>query len=113
VRAIYAAMRHVVEQARRSEGPAFLLCHTYRYRGHHVGDINRVYYRSKEEEQEWMTTRDPITRLADWVLGQGLTDRAVLERIHADVKDLIDSAVQFAMDAPYPDVSEVDQHVYA
>ena len=35
------------------EGPAFLECKTYRYYGHHVGDINREYYRSKEEEKEW------------------------------------------------------------
>ena len=35
----------------RGEGPAFLLCHTYRYHGHHVGDINRAYYRSQEEEE--------------------------------------------------------------
>ena len=28
---------------------------TYRYSGHHVGDINREYYRSKQEEQHWKT----------------------------------------------------------
>ena len=37
------------------DGPAFLLCNTYRYHGHHVGDINREYYRSKQEEQHWKT----------------------------------------------------------
>ena len=39
------------DRARRGDGPAFLLCNTYRYHGHHVGDINREYYRSKQEEQ--------------------------------------------------------------
>ena len=29
------------ERARRGEGPAFLECKTYRYYGHHVGDVNR------------------------------------------------------------------------
>ena len=33
--------------ARAGKGPAFLLCNTYRYHGHHVGDINREYYRAK------------------------------------------------------------------
>ena len=45
--------------------PRFLLCNTYRYHGHHVGDINREYYRSKQEEQKWKTERDPITNLRE------------------------------------------------
>ncbi|MCS6781415.1 MAG: thiamine pyrophosphate-dependent dehydrogenase E1 component subunit alpha, partial [Geminicoccaceae bacterium] len=43
VRAVHAAAKNLVERARRGEGPAFLLCHTYRFHGHHVGDINRTY----------------------------------------------------------------------
>ncbi len=47
-RRVYAAAKRIVEHARaRAEGPGFLLCNTYRYRGHHVGDINREYYRAK------------------------------------------------------------------
>ncbi len=50
----------LVQRARAGEGPAFLQADTYRYSGHHVGDINREYYRSKQEEQHWKTERDPI-----------------------------------------------------
>jgi pyruvate dehydrogenase E1 component alpha subunit len=113
VRAVHTAMLRLVERARRGEGPAFLLCHTYRYRGHHVGDINRAYYRSKEEEQEWAAQRDPLKRLAGWLIDQRLTDQSVLDRIQADVKAEIEAAADFALRAPYPDVSQVDQHVYA
>src|SRR5690242_13022325 len=55
VRAVYAAASKYVERARRGEGPAFLLLNTYRYHGHHVGDIARTYYRPKQEEQQWST----------------------------------------------------------
>ena len=55
IRAVYATASRFVEQARRGEGPAFILCDTYRYHGHHVGDIQRAYYRSKEEEEHWRT----------------------------------------------------------
>jgi pyruvate dehydrogenase E1 component alpha subunit len=41
VREVHETARRLVEHARRGAGPAFLLCHTYRYMGHHVGDINR------------------------------------------------------------------------
>ncbi len=113
VRAVYGIAIKLVERLRQGDGPAFLLCDTYRYRGHHVGDINRTYYRSKQEEQEWQSQRDPINTLGDWLLGQKVTDRSVLEQIHTDVKSEIQRAVDFALDAPYPDASEVDLHVYA
>jgi pyruvate dehydrogenase E1 component alpha subunit len=113
VRAVYSTATALVERARRGDGPAFLLCHTYRYRGHHVGDIHRSYYRSKDEEQEWMAQRDPLKRLADWLLDQALTDPGTLDQIRAGVKDEVEAGVQFALKAPFPDVSEVGQHVYA
>src|SRR5690348_12514985 len=39
--AVHAAAQHLVERAREGKGPGFLLCNTYRYYGHHVGDIQR------------------------------------------------------------------------
>src|SRR3990172_13032287 len=113
VRAVYTTVQRLAERVRRGEGPAFLLCHTYRYRGHHVGDVNRTYYRPKEEEQEWMALRDPLKKLADFLIDQKLADQNVLDRIQADVKAQVEAAAQFAIGAPYPDVSQVDQHVYA
>nr|MBI2904803.1 thiamine pyrophosphate-dependent dehydrogenase E1 component subunit alpha [Chloroflexota bacterium] len=113
VRAVYGTAVTLVERARCGEGPAFLLCNTYRYRGHHVGDINRGYYRSKDEEQDWMTGRDPLAQLAGWLINQRHADQDVLDRIHADVKAEIDSAAKFAINAPFPDAREVNQHVYA
>lgn len=113
VRTVYATARRLVERARRGEGPAFLQCNTYRYYGHHVGDINRAYYRSKEEEQEWRTRHDPLDILAGWLVEHKLTDDRVIDRIRKDVEAEIQAGVQFALETPYPDVSEVDQDVYA
>ena len=39
VQTVNRTMRRLVERARRGEGPAFLECKTYRYYGHHVGDV--------------------------------------------------------------------------
>src|SRR5512143_1428174 len=84
VQQVQEAMQRLVERARRGEGPAFLECKTYRYYGHHVGDVSRSYYRSKEEEHQWRAERDPLKLLADKLVLQELTDQAVLERIRAD-----------------------------
>ncbi len=108
IRAVHAAALELVARARRGEGPAFLLCHTYRYHGHHVGDIDRSYYRSKEEELHWRTERDPVTILARWLVEHGL-----LDRIEDEVRETVRRGVEFALQAPFPDSSEVDKHVYA
>src|SRR5262245_32101000 len=80
------AMRRLVERARRGAGPAFLECKTYRYYGHHVGDVNRQIYRTRDEEQEGMTEHDPLKTLADRLSAQQLADDEVFERIEADEK---------------------------
>ncbi len=113
VRAVYAAANGMVERARRGEGPSFLLCNTYRYYGHHVGDIQRSYYRSKEEEEHWKTRRDPITLLGEWLTEQGIADDAELDRITREARAEVAAGVAFALNAPFPERSEVDQPVYA
>jgi pyruvate dehydrogenase E1 component alpha subunit len=113
VRAVNTAAARMIERARRGDGPGFLLLNTYRYRGHHVGDISREYYRSKQEEQGWVAERDPIVLQRAWLEAEGLADRADFERIDAEVAAEMDSAVEFAMKAPYPDPSRVDEDVYA
>jgi pyruvate dehydrogenase E1 component alpha subunit len=105
-------MRGLVERARRGEGPAFLECKTYRYYGHHVGDVNREY-RTRDEEKEWMTRHDPLQTLAGRLTAQRLADQSVFERIEADVKGEIDAGVQYALAAPYPAAGQVDEDVYA
>ena len=113
VRAVHAAATRFVERARAGAGPAFLLCNTYRYRGHHVGDINREYYRAKQEEQRWSSERDPINILKDWLIQQKLSDAAQLEGIQSEVKAEMNAAVEFAIAAPYPTIEEAEQDVYA
>src|SRR5215469_3508757 len=39
VRAVYASAKKFADIARSGGGPSFLNCNTYRYRGHHVGDV--------------------------------------------------------------------------
>jgi pyruvate dehydrogenase E1 component alpha subunit len=101
-----------IERARRGEGPAFLQFKTYRYHGHHVGDVARAYYRPKAEEQEWVTQRDPITLHGQWLMDNGVATRAALDAIQDELIQEMDAAVEFAVNQPYPDPSKVDQDVY-
>jgi pyruvate dehydrogenase E1 component alpha subunit len=113
VQQVYETMQRLVERTRRGEGPTFLECKTYRFYDHHVGDISRTYYRSKEEEQQWQSDRDPLKILAQRLVSQNLTDQTILDQIYAEVQAEVESGVQFAINAPYPNPNEVDQDVYA
>jgi pyruvate dehydrogenase E1 component alpha subunit len=113
VQAVYDAAKKLIDNARAGGGPQFLLCATYRFTGHHVGDVNREYYRSKQEEQLWKTERDPITLFSNWLIEQKIADRARLDLIKSEVEAEMKKAVQFAMESPYPAVDKVDQDIYA
>jgi pyruvate dehydrogenase E1 component alpha subunit len=113
VRAVYTAVTELVARARRGEGPAFLVCHTYRFHGHHVGDIDRAYYRTKDEEAWWKGERDPLKVLGDWLVDAHGIAPDILTGIEAAVRAEVDTAVTFALNAPFPELSEVDTHVYA
>ena len=112
-RLVYSTALGMVEQARHGDGPGFLLANTYRFHGHHVGDIQRAYYRSKEEEDFWKSERDPITILGSWLLEEGLADAPQLESMRAEVQAEVAAGVEFGLDAPFPEISEVTEHVYA
>jgi len=113
VRAVYDFAQLLVDRARRGGGPSFLLCNTYRYHGHHVGDINREYYRSKQEEQTWKAERDPIVNFAKWLIEQKLADQSALDGIQTEIESQMKKAVAFAVAAPYPAIDKVEQDVYA
>lgn len=112
VGAVFAAATRAVGRARAGEGPSFLVLNTYRFLGHHVGDVDRSYYRSPEEEERWRSERDPIAMLSDWLLTQGV-EHGALEQLERDAHDEVAAGAEAALAAPFPDPSEVDEHVYA
>lgn len=112
VLAVNKLTEQLVARSRKGEGPFFIELLTYRYHGHHVGDINREYYRTKEEELVWKTERDPITRFAAWLTKEGIATEDELTAIQAEILADATAAVEYALIAKYPDESEVDQHVF-
>jgi pyruvate dehydrogenase E1 component alpha subunit len=110
---VNALAERLVARARNGEGPFFVVLNTYRFNGHHVGDIDRTYYRSKQEEQEWKEKRDPITVLGNWLAREKVASEKELAAIRDEIKADAEAAVRYALDAPYPPANEVDMHVYA
>jgi pyruvate dehydrogenase E1 component alpha subunit len=112
VLAVNELTQKLVARCRKGEGPFFIELETYRYHGHHVGDINREYYRSKAEEQDWKENRDPLIKFRSWLVEQGIATEDEIEAMNAEVRQDAEEAVAYAEAAPYPNETEVDMHVF-
>ena len=111
VLAVNKAAQQAVARARSGEGPSTLVCNTIRYGGHHVGDPGTAY-RSKEEMDAWHA-KDCIQSYERLLLERGVISSDQMETLRDEVEKQIEVAVTEAHAAPFPDVSEVNEHVYA
>jgi acetoin:2,6-dichlorophenolindophenol oxidoreductase subunit alpha len=108
--AVNAQASEFVERARRGEGPAYLVCNTYRFHGHHAGDP--LNYREKEEVDRWRL-QDPIANAKRVAIeSRAMTEAEIAEleqRIEAEIED----AVEFAKNSPDPTVDQLMTDIYA
>ncbi|MCS6821737.1 MAG: pyruvate dehydrogenase (acetyl-transferring) E1 component subunit alpha [Microscillaceae bacterium] len=110
VEEVHLAVERAAERARKGEGPTLLEFRTYRYRGHSMSDPAK--YRTKEEVEEYKQ-RDPIELVKATILKNNFATEAELEAIDEKIKLIIDDAVEFAENSPYPAPEEAFKHVYA
>lgn len=107
---VYEAVSQAVERARAGQGPSLVENVTYRWRGHSKSDANR--YRTREEIEEWKT-RCPIKRFRALLIEEGTLTEEQAGQVEADARAAIDAAVAFAEASPEPDVSTIEEGVYA
>jgi pyruvate dehydrogenase E1 component alpha subunit len=103
--AVYESMKQAVEHARNGDGPTLLEIKTYRFRGHSMTDP--AYYRTREEEQQWRTTRDPIGIFEKKLLENGLATQAEFDENDAMATQVSEDAAEFADNSPDPALEEL------
>jgi len=105
VLAVEAAVREAAEAVRGGDGPHLVELKTYRFRAHSLADPD--LYRSKEEVEQWRTTRDPIDL---FVARQGI-DAETVARLEADVGAELDEAIAFAEAGDWEPVEDLERNV--
>lgn len=110
VLAVRAVAQEAVARARAGEGPTLIEALTYRFRGHSLADPDEL--RSKAEKDFWFA-RDPIKRLAAYLMEQNLATQEELKGINRRIQATIEEAVQFGLESPEPDPSELYRFVFA
>lgn len=111
VLAVYQAAGEAVKRARAGKGPTLLECKTYRTRPHSEG-MRDTGYRTQEEVEVWKS-RCPIKQFKEKLLGEGIVGEENLAQIEAEVQELVEEALAFAENSPWPDPATVTDHVYS
>jgi pyruvate dehydrogenase E1 component alpha subunit len=106
VLAVRALMQKAVEQVRAGQGPFFVEAMTYRFMGHSMADPAHGHYRTKEEVEEYRK-RDPLLLLKETIVTNRLATEADFKALEREVNDIIDAAVRFAEESPFPDPREL------
>lgn len=110
VLAVDAAATRAVQRARSGGGPTLLECVTYRFVGHFTAEKARgIKYRTDEEIAEWRK-RDPLVTYPAWLRQEGICDPA---RVDAEVDAVLEEAIAFARQSPFPAPEEALEGMYA
>jgi pyruvate dehydrogenase E1 component alpha subunit len=99
-----------VQRARDGKGPTFLLCETYRFSGHHLGDQQQ--YKSEEERRRW-DARDPVKRFALRLAQEFHIGADALRVIDEAAQAEIRTASERSMEMPFPESDTLDSDLYA
>jgi TPP-dependent pyruvate/acetoin dehydrogenase alpha subunit len=100
----------VLSKMRNGGGPALIECKTYRYHGHSEHDP--ALYRSKEELLKW-ESRDPIQRFEFFLEKRGQDVKRLREQMDEKVRAILQQAVEFAENSPWPELNSVFDDLYA
>ena len=106
---VLEATQEAVAHVRGGNGPYLIEAMAYRFRGHSMADPSE--YRARSEEERWRT-RDPIVTFGRQLVDDGTATQEQLDSIRSEVEEIIDEAVQFAEESPFPEPDALYEDVY-
>lgn len=107
---VHEAVARAVKRAREKGGPTLLEIKTYRYKGHSISDPGK--YRTKEELEEYKS-KDPIQLTLKAIKDRNLASDEEIAAIDKRIEDVVEAAVKFAEESPFPEADELLKDVYA
>ncbi len=112
---VYEVGKEAIERCRNGQGPVFIECRTYRFRGHVGPDDNiqgtHTDIRPKDEIERWFK-RDPIKLFEDYLINNAVFNEEKLLKIKKEVEAEVKEAHSFAKASPYPESKEMTRYVY-
>ena len=110
VMAVHGAVKWGAEWVREQNRPYLIEALTYRFRGHSMADPGK--YRSAAEVELWKA-RDPLPAFAIRLIEEGIVTQAELGAIKQESIAIVQEAVTFAEESPWPEDGAVWEDIYA
>lgn len=108
--AVYRTMTEAAARARAGGGPTIVETMVNRMTPHSSDDDDRNY--RPREELEALKAQDPLDLHRDKLLAAGILTEEADAEMQARAKKEVEQAVEFATEAPYPEISEASYPVY-
>jgi acetoin:2,6-dichlorophenolindophenol oxidoreductase subunit alpha len=108
--AVTEALAEAVGKARNGEGPTFIECVTFRFRGHYFGDRNKYM---PEGQLEAAKAADPVPRFRRHLVDTGACTDDELNLVDEGALIAVEAALNTVMAAEAATVDELDKDVYA
>lgn len=106
----YAGFEHVYNEVLETGRPVLIEVVTERFRGHSISDPG--LYRTKEELKEsWL--RDPLVIYQNQLIEAKKIDPATIEQMDKEERERMVSALKYADESPWPDVTTLEEDVFA
>nr|WP_246350884.1 thiamine pyrophosphate-dependent enzyme [Deinobacterium chartae] len=102
VLATYHTTKQAVDHARAGNGPSLIENVTYRIRPHTTGDDPKAY-RTEDEANEWISVRDPQTRVRTFLTNEGRWSEEHEKALRDEVEREFAEALKAADEYPAPD----------
>ena len=103
------AATRAINRARAGEGPTIIELKTSRHGGHSRNDA--CQYRPKDEEKHWFD-RDPVKNFRNYLISKKLVVEQELKTVEKAIELEIDEAVEYAQNAPFPQIESALTDVY-
>ena len=108
--AVAEALAEAIGKARDGQGPTFIECVTFRFRGHYFGD--RTPYIPKEQLDAALAA-DPVPRFRKQLIDNGIATDEELASIDEGALSKVEEALKTVMGTQAPSIDELDRDVYA
>ncbi len=110
VRETYRIVKEAVDKARRGGGPTVIEAKVNRMTPHSSDDDDRSY--RAREEIEAMKAEDPLEMFRARLTEENVLSAAIEDELQARAKAMVEEAIKFAEQAPYPDVEDASYPVF-
>ncbi|MGH3969324.1 MAG: thiamine pyrophosphate-dependent dehydrogenase E1 component subunit alpha, partial [Mycobacterium sp.] len=108
--AVADALDEALRRARSGNGPTFIECVTFRFRGHYFGD--RAPYIPEQQLAEALAA-DPVPRFRSQLIESGVCTEDEADRIDNEAMSTVETALATVMAAGSPSIDELERDVYA